>query len=154
MSSNNSLFTVRVAQPSRRARRKRRTGTVSRPSSFVAVFQPPMATNTSFGLVGTGLALRPSVRLATRLHRRHNDAGSTVPPRRAGRQPTLHSFGFADSVIPLWVTVLLALFVGLFGPLLAPVAQQDQPHHYERHDIVIIDSKDGRHTAAWKRVDD
>jgi hypothetical protein len=57
---------------------------------------------------------------------------------------------------PLWVPMLLILFVAVFGPPPAkPVPQQDQPHHYVRNDIIVIDSKGGRHTIPhWNRVDD
>ena len=41
-----------------------------------------------------------AVCLAAQLQRGHNDAGSDAPPRSAGPQPTLHSFGLADSAVP------------------------------------------------------
>jgi len=48
---------------------------------------------------------------------------------------------------PLWVPLVLVLVVALFGPPPAQVAQEDHPHHYERYDAVVFDSKGGRHTV-------
>jgi hypothetical protein len=57
--------------------------------------------------------------------------------------------GLLILLAPLWVPLLWML---LFAPL---IPKQDPPHHYERHDINVIDGRGIVHTVpTWKRVDD
>ncbi len=86
---------------------------------------------------------------------------TTVRGTRHRRDASDHSqryirLGLLILLSPVWVPMVLILFFALLGPPPAkPVAQEDQPHHYERHDIVVFDSKGGRHLVpTWKRVDD
>jgi len=101
---------------------------------------------------------RPSIETQQFVWPRSFSAGTTMQGATHRREVPDHSqryirLGFLILLSPLWVPMLVVLFVGIFGPPPAPVAQQDQPHHYERHDIIVIDSKGGRHTfRSWKRV--
>lgn len=53
---------------------------------------------------------------------------------------------------PIWVPLLWMLLSPVFASVLP---QQDRSHHYERHDIHVVDSRGGVHTVpTWKRVDD
>jgi len=91
---------------------------------------------------------------------RNFDVGTTMQGARHHRDVPDHSqrfirLGLLILLSPLWVPMLLLLFFAIFGQPPAPISQQDRPHHYERHDIVVVDSKGGRHTVrTWKRVDD
>jgi hypothetical protein len=53
---------------------------------------------------------------------------------------------------PIWVPLLWILLSPIFAPVLP---EQDRPHHYERHDIHLVDAQGGVHTIPrWTRVDD
>jgi len=60
--------------------------------------------------------------------------------------------GFLILLAPLWVPLLSILLIPMFAPL---IPEQDRPHHYERHEVQVIDGRGGVHTIpTWKRVDD